>query len=143
MDNLVTDNLHEKCLKKKTTTLNSSQNVLQPRMKCQEKSPKSVIIYILIENTTRTPRCGYRILVTIDVQLKLHLLYLYVLRIYLISRFWQCLQVQVYNYVVTQIQFKNLLTSSTDKFQPVSIDIFFLNVLAVVPILMALTTSFL
>ena len=67
--------------KKKTTTLNSSQNVLQPRMKCQEKSPKSVIIYILIENTTRTPRCGYRILVTIDVQLKLHLLYLYVLRI--------------------------------------------------------------
>jgi hypothetical protein len=113
MDNLVTDNLHEKCLKKKTTTLNSSQNVLQPRMKCQEKSPKSVIIYILIENTTRTPRCGYRILVTIDVQLKLRLLYLYVLRIYLISRFWQCLQVQVY---LNKVQYK-LLCCNTDTIQ--------------------------
>lgn len=41
-----------------TTTLNSSQYVPQPRMKikCEEKSPKSVMIYILIENTTRTPR---------------------------------------------------------------------------------------
>ena len=113
MDNLVTDNLHEKCLKKKPTTLNSSQNVLQPRMKCQEKSPKSVIIYILIENTTRTPRCGYRILVTIDVQLKLHVLYLYVLRIYLISRFWPCLQVQVY---LNKVQYK-LLCCNTDTIQ--------------------------
>jgi DNA-directed RNA polymerase subunit RPC12/RpoP len=113
MDNLVTDNLHEKCLKKKPTTLNSSQNVLQLRMKCQEKSPKSVIIYILIENTTRTPRCGYRILVKIDVQLKLHLLYLYVLRIYLISRFWQCLQVQVY---LNKVQNK-LLCCNTDTIQ--------------------------
>ena len=99
--------------KKKTTTLNSSQNVLQPRMKikCQEKSPKSVIIYIVIENTTRTPRCGYRILVTIDVQLKL--LYFYILRIYLISRFWQCLQVQVY---LNKVQYK-LLCCNTDTIQ--------------------------